>query len=183
MDTLRGQLLIAPPHLTDPNFSQAVVLMIQHDEHGAFGLVLNRPSNRSISEIWSQVSGEACASRAPLHVGGPVAGPLVVLHQRESLADVEVVSGVYCSTRPEMLDEIVQHEEPHTRFFAGYAGWAGGQLEGELQTGSWLTVPASAQHVFFETSRSLWKNVFKGIVDDTSFPGSGGPETQDPSVN
>jgi len=183
MDTLRGQLLIAPPHLTDPNFSEAVVLMIQHDEQGAFGLVLNRPSSQSIADIWSQVHGDPCASKAPLHVGGPVTGPLVVLHQRENCADVEVVTGVYCSTRPEMLDEIVQQEEPHTRFFAGYAGWAGGQLEGELQTGSWLTVPASAQHVFSVTTRSLWKNVFKEIVDDTSFPGSGGPATTDPSLN
>ncbi len=183
MQSLRGQLLIAPPHLADPNFAKAIVLIVQHDEGGAFGLVLNRPTEKTIAEVWKQIRGEACTRRDRVHVGGPVPGPLLLLHQDAQTGDAEVLDGVFCCAEIEMLEERVQDLEAAMRFYAGYAGWGGGQLEAELQTGSWLTVRASAEHVFSVPHRDLWEQVFKQIVDATSLPPGFRPKTDDPLSN
>ena len=92
MDSLRGQLLIAPPHLTDPNFAKTVVFIVQHDTEGAFGLVLNRPSDTGIHEVWEKMRGRRCARRDFLYVGGPVQGPLMLLHGDPFAGDAEVMA-------------------------------------------------------------------------------------------
>lgn len=184
VDSLRGQLLIAPAYLSDPNFSRAVVLMIQHDDEGAFGVILNRPTGRSIAEIWTEVRGEACDCREQVHVGGPVAGPLVALHTEPALGDLPVVDGVYCSMSTEKIEEIVAEDRKLVRFYAGYAGWGGGQLEGELSTGSWLTVRASASSVFHTPDDELWSRATREASGTDAMPRfDGGPGGNDPSLN
>jgi putative transcriptional regulator len=184
MDSLRGQLLIAPPYLADPNFSHSVVLMIQHDEEGAFGVILNRPSGRTIRDVWSELRDTPCGCAQAVHVGGPVTGPLVALHTEPALGDIQVVDGVWCSMSAEKIEEIVRDDRRYVRFYAGYSGWGGGQLEAELQTGSWLTTDATAENVFHTTQEDLWQTVVRRAAGGETFPRMrGDAEGGDPAMN
>src|SRR5690606_1584174 len=133
-----GHFLIASHELRDPNFFHTVVLIVRHNEDGALGLVLNRPTKAQIKEVWRQVSDTPCCTDERLHVGGPVEGLLMALHCQPLLADLEIIPGVYYSADPDQLKELVQQTEGPLRFFVGYAGWSAGQLERELREGSWL---------------------------------------------
>ena len=161
MDSLKGQLLIAPAHLSDPNFAHAVVLMIQHDAEGAFGVILNRPSGRSIRDVWLQVRGAPCDCEQQVHVGGPVTGPLVALHKEPALSEMRVLPGVFCTMSAERIEELVGEPRSLIRFYAGYSGWGSGQLESELETGSWLTTDARSEEVFEVPDDELWPRVVK----------------------
>lgn len=184
MDSLRGHLLIAPPYLADPNFSHAVVLVIQHDDEGAFGVVLNRPSGRSIREVWQEVRGAPCRCDQPVNVGGPVTGPLVALHGEPALGEVVVAEGLYCTMGAEGIEEIVDDDRRRVRFYAGYSGWGAGQLEAELQTGSWLTLPAKATYVFDLGEDALWPQVTREAAGAGAMPPLDfGEDRGDPSRN
>jgi putative transcriptional regulator len=163
MRSLRGHFLVASPHLTDPNFYRTVVLMIQHDKHGALGLVLNRMTNSTVGQLWETLTKEPCPNSQRVNQGGPVQGPLMALHAEPSLADEEILPGVYFASRGEYLTQIVGHTDLAFRLFVGYAGWAGGQLEGELEAGGWLTATASREEVFADASDDLWRNVISRI--------------------
>lgn len=156
---LKGHLLIASAALVDPNFRHTVVLMVHHDGDGALGLVLNRPSEMSLHELWEKIAETPCESEQNLYVGGPVEGPLMALHTHADLSEVEVLDGVYFSVQKENLNEIVTRDDASFRLFVGNAGWAGGQLEAELEEGSWFILKAEASHVF-EPNDDLWRRVF-----------------------
>ncbi len=167
---LGGQLLIAPAHMTDPNFSRTVVLMIQHDPGGAIGVVLNRPTPQSLATIWEHVAEGTCTRDLPLHAGGPVAGPLVALHGDSHEADVAIAEGLYCTLATDRVVRLVKGNVKSLRLFAGYAGWGRGQLEGELQTGSWLTIDADRELVFDVDDGDLWRMAFRRASSPDVFP-------------
>src|SRR5215469_11256802 len=98
MDSLQGHFLIASPQLQDPNFFRSVVLLVQHNDQGALGVILNRPLDMTIQEAWPQVSEEPCNAEGPLHEGGPCRGPLMVLHTDEPLSQLKVCDGIYFNT-------------------------------------------------------------------------------------
>ena len=175
MSSLQGHFLVASPHLPDPNFYRTVVLMVQHDQQGAVGLILNRITNSTIGELWETVVKEPCASRQPVNHGGPVQGPLMALHTDEARADAEVLPGVYLASRDEYLKQLVEQDQQPFRLFVGYAGWAGGQLESELEVGGWLTAPATCDDVFSEAD-DLWRR-----IAEPHRPGYSGPRGQDPA--
>ena len=162
MRSLAGHLLVAAPDLKDANFCRTVVLIIRHDEDGAVGLVLNRPTNSTVREIWTMIVEAPCEMAGPVYWGGPVAGPLMALHADPELSESAVVDGVHFATRKEQLNRLVRDAEPAARIFSGYSGWAAGQLEGELKVGGWMTLPASYDFVFGETD-SLWKKASQAI--------------------
>ena len=153
MDSLRGQLLIASPGLVDPNFHRSVVLVTHHDEEGAMGLVLNRPSATAVAdavpELEDLVEGDQW-----VYVGGPVEpGAALLLAELE---DPEQATAV-------VFDDIgFPPEEPEPgstrrlRVFAGYAGWTAGQLEAELDESAWIVTPAEREDVFSEDADELW---------------------------
>lgn len=162
MDLLAGNFLIASPHLPDPNFYRSVVLIIQHNDEGAFGVILNRPTDKTASEIWELFSDEPCSYEQPIYLGGPVAGPLIALHSDISLSEAEVLPGVHLSTDRSNLESLVrQHIQP-LRLFVGYSGWAADQLEGELEVGGWLTSRAVREDVFADHD-SIWNQVASRI--------------------
>ena len=161
MDSIAGQLLVASRHLRDPNFVRTVVLMVQHEEEGALGVVLNRPGDKQIANIWEKTGHAPCANDELIYVGGPVPGPLMAVHTLERLSEREIVPGVFFATHRDALDELVRREEPF-RLFAGHAGWGSGQLEGELEVGGWLTTPATRQDVFCDP-QMVWKTVTQRI--------------------
>ena len=139
--------------------------MIQHDEEGALGLILNRPTNQNVAEVWELISDENCECDQPLNVGGPVSGPLMALHTNEALSESEVIPGVFLATDREILDQLVESEQDPFRIFSGYAGWGPQQLDQELESGGWLVTPATIGMVFYELD-DLWKQITSEIGED-----------------
>lgn len=165
MKSLAGHLLVASPHLLDPNFVRTVVLMIHHTEQGAFGVVLNRPADNSIKELWTQVAETPCETDDHVNVGGPVSGPLMAIHTDPDLSELEILPGLYFAAQRDHLEKLVGQTLRPFRVFVGHSGWAGGQLEGELEQGSWLTTPATIDYVFFKEP-DLWKHVSQRIGEE-----------------
>jgi len=160
-DRLPGHFLVSHIDLSDPNFQRTVVLLISHDETGAFGLVVNRPSPFQAGQVVEGLDGSS-ASEIPVYVGGPVERQvLFILHAPfpESVAAAPQqfpVKGVVFepATRP------VVEERPEVRFYAGYSGWGPGQLEGELKADSWVVIPASPEIVFHPDGAAAWEKAF-----------------------
>lgn len=147
MDSLQGQLLIASAKLVDPNFVRSVIVMVQHGDEGALGLIVNRPLDTTMKEVSEKALDIPCEVDGVLHQGGPCEGPLMVVHTHETASDMEVFPGVFFTTDKNKIEWLMQHNEGAIKFFVGYAGWAPGQLEGEIETESWLIAPADARHV------------------------------------
>lgn len=162
MNSLRGHFLVASPHLVDPNFYRSVVLMVQHDDSGAFGLILNRPTGKTIRDVWKLVSDEPCECESPIFLGGPVRGPLAAVHAHEEQSNIEVLPEVYYTVEDKALSELLHEDTDSYRIFIGYSGWAPGQLEKELDAGGWLKTTASAEDVFGEPHR-LWQKISRRI--------------------
>jgi putative transcriptional regulator len=162
MESLEGQLLVASPQLQDPNFARSLVLLVQHNKEGAFGLVLNRPIAKTIQELWREVGSAPCHSHQPVYLGGPVPGPLMALHDRSDLAETQPAPGVFFAAKKQHLDELVLTESPAYKLFVGHSGWGAGQLESELHQGAWRTMPANAEYVF-STDEVLWETIFREI--------------------
>ncbi|ROR32732.1 YqgE/AlgH family protein [Inmirania thermothiophila] len=158
-----GNLLVAAPHLRDPNFVHTVVLLVSHGG-GTMGLVLNRPSRVSVAEALPDIA--ALAGREdPLYIGGPVARGVVSVLARsaEALPKArEVIPGVWMSLSREALGAALARPETPWRAYAGYAGWAPGQLEAEIARGDWRVVPARAEDVFAADPEGLWRRLAYG---------------------
>ena len=183
MDSLRGQFLVASPHLPDPNFSRSVVLILQHNPSGAVGVILNRPTDNSIEDLWKHVTDESCSVDGLVHAGGPVAGPLMALHTDPDLSERQVLPGLYVATDRDALTQLIQGDESEFRLYSGYAGWSAGQLEEELRVGGWLTAPGS-QSLLFSDCEQLWKRVLDSIGSDILSAVVGKKAMpQDPSMN
>jgi putative transcriptional regulator len=170
MDGWAGHLLIAPAWMSDPNFAHSVVLLLHHDATGAFGLVLNRPTETRVDEVWRQATGGRCALEAALFLGGPVPGPLLALHDRVEAADRMALDGIYMTSDPERLAELLAHPPESLRVFAGYSGWGEGQLEHELQDAAWVTTPARTGDVFGLPSDDLWRTVLRRATGEIHDP-------------
>ena len=161
MDTLQGLFLIASPHLRDPNFGQSVVLMLEHHDEGALGIVINRDSQLALRDVWCQVADSPCDCDVCVSFGGPVQGPMIALHGHPQFSESEIVPGVYVATERDTLCGLVDQNLQPFRVFTGYAGWGPGQLESELEAGGWLTIAGNAQHVFRSDVTSLWQEVLQ----------------------
>ncbi|GAB3768626.1 putative transcriptional regulator [Nocardioides ginsengisegetis] len=163
-----GMLLVATPALLDPNFADTVVLLLDVDENGALGVVLNRPSGVPVAEVLADW-GDVVAEPEVLFHGGPVSteGALAVALLR---ADDDVPVGFRAVDGAEgrlgLVDldtpvELVDGSLDGLRIFAGYAGWGAEQLEGEIEEGSWYVVPALAPDVFRCDPTDLWRDVLR----------------------
>jgi len=162
MKTLAGQFLVASPYLRDPNFAQAVVLMLQHEEQGALGVVLNRPGDKTVDEVWAMIGNDPCDCDQLVHVGGPVPGPLIAIHDQSTFAEKEILPKLFMSMQKDAIDLIVRRSGAQFRLFSGHAGWGAGQLENEMRVGGWLTTPANFSAVFSD-AELLWKSVCEDI--------------------
>jgi putative transcriptional regulator len=169
--------------LPDSNFYRTVVLIIHHDEQGAFGVVLNRPADNTIAEIWEAVGEEPCYSAQQVNVGGPVSGPLMALHTNQSWSESEILPGIHFAAHKDHLNEIVKNSEERFRIFSGYSGWAPGQLESELKYGGWMVLPASEDYIF-GNPEDMWRKasqeIGRGITDPLV---NRGRSPDDPSWN
>jgi putative transcriptional regulator len=169
MDTLEGRLLVASPRLPDPNFHHSVVLIIQHNDQGAFGLILNRATDSSVGEIWSMVTSETIDNDAAVHFGGPVAGPLLALHTDRHSVEKQILPGLYFCTQKDHLTRVVMESAASFRLYSGYSGWGPGQLEGEIKGGGWMTLPAREEFIFGDPD-GMWKRAAQEIGEDITRP-------------
>ena len=168
MGKFEGKLLIAVPDLQDMNFLRTVVLVLHHDQFGASGVVLNRPTDTQVSDLLPQLELPAesvMTLTERLHVGGPVDGPLIVLHDDRDLSEESVITDVFISTRRDLVEQLLATDGLEMRLFTGYSGWAAGQLENEVDHGGWLILDAHRDHVFGGAD-GLWKVVCDEFGDD-----------------
>ena len=162
--TLAGQLLIALPSLSDPNFSRSVTLICQHDADGAMGVVVNRPSEYDLDEVFRQMgiepADDGMATRKVVS-GGPVHPERgFVLHDGDRGWDssLAIATGLYVTTSRDVLEAIARGEGPGQSMVAlGCAGWGAGQLEQELLEDSWLTAPVDPALLFSLPLEARWQ--------------------------
>lgn len=152
---LEQQMLLAMPGMADSNFAGSVTLMCQHNEAGAIGITINRLSTFSLGEIFSQLQldcGDEMVRNLPVLEGGPVATDRgFVLHspQQGYESSMEVSTEIMVTTSRDVLADIAAGSGPEKYIVAlGYAGWGGGQLEGEMKANAWLSVSADTDIVF-----------------------------------
>jgi putative transcriptional regulator len=159
--SLTGQLLVASPGLLDPNFRRTVVLVTEHNEDGAAGLVLNRPTDAEVSDVVPQLES-LVDDGEPIFMGGPVQ-PNGVLVLGEFLDPADAAVPLFGSLGFPSL-EIPEEIVPLTtrrRIFAGYAGWGSGQLEDELAREDWILEEAKNDDAFTESPDELWADVLR----------------------
>jgi putative transcriptional regulator len=159
-ESVAGQLLLASPSLRDPNFMRTVVLIGVHNEDGAMGVVLNRPSAVTVSEAVPQLQG-AVDELEPVYVGGPVQPTSVVCLAEfldPSQAELLVLGRIGFPAPDAAIEELAE-TTARTRVFAGFAGWGEGQLDAEIDQGDWIAQAALPDDVFSELPAELWSTV------------------------
>jgi putative transcriptional regulator len=162
VESLQRHLLIASPTLSDPNFHRAVILIAHHDEEGAMGIILNRPTAATVGEAVPEVE-EIVGGESAVFAGGPVATEGVVV-----LAELTDPSLAALRVDDELGFVALGAENAHVasatrraRAFAGHAGWGPGQLERELEEQSWIVEPARHADAFSDDPEALWSEVLR----------------------
>ncbi len=151
---MAGHLLIASPKMLDPKFHRAVLLILNHSENGAMGVVLNRPLPVNVPELWKALGDTVEVGDDRAHLGGPLSGSITVLHdvkRQESQGRIYVLEK--CDQLAKLLDAL--HDESY-RFFIGHAGWSKGQLEAEIENGLWMSIPGVPALIFEQPANDMW---------------------------
>jgi putative transcriptional regulator len=157
----KGVLLVASPSLEDPNFRQAVVLVVEHGSEGTVGLILNRSTNVLLSKALPDIAALK-ATNHRLYAGGPVEPTrfLLLFRLKEPPADARsIFDGVYLGRTPKALEDIITRAKPTESFraFAGFAAWAPRQLEAEMRLGAWAILPPDSSSIFDKDTATLWQ--------------------------
>lgn len=160
--SLEGHLIIASPRMLDPRFHQAVVLILNHDENGAMGVVLNRPLPVNLPELWTALGDTVQVGDGRAHLGGPLAGSITVLHDvkhtKKSQGRIYVLKK--CDQFSKLLGAL--NDESY-RFFVGHAAWSQGQLEAEISGGLWKSIPGTPALIFEHPACDLWLAAMRAI--------------------
>ena len=166
MTSLRGNLLIAAPALVDPNFRRTVVLVGEHSEEGALGVVLNRTSETPVDEAVPELA-LLVEGMGDVHVGGPVQpSAIVVLADFEEPPDAEALVVDSVGFLPAEVDPDALGPVRRARVYVGYAGWGPGQLDAEIAASAWLTVPPDAGLVFETPPEAMWETAIRSLGID-----------------
>jgi putative transcriptional regulator len=180
-DFLKNQFLIAMPSMEDENFSHTVSLLCEHNDHGAIGLIINRPTDLRLSEMMEQMGmeHEALDGEVIVYWGGPVQPERgFVVHRRPGGWEscLEVDDDLYITTSRDILKAIGQGEGPQEYFVVlGYAGWGEGQLEKEILHNAWLNTTIDQQILFHTPARERWQAATRLLgVEVTQLAGNAG---------
>jgi putative transcriptional regulator len=164
MESLRGKLLLASPTMSDPNFARSVILIAEHTEEGAMGLVLNRPAETTVADAVPDLEWLAGDGDAGVWVGGPVSpASVIVLAEFEDPARAALIVEDDLGFVPAEIDDRDEFASGvrRVRVFAGHSGWGPGQLEAELEEDSWIIEPAKRGDVFNADPEALWSQVLR----------------------
>ena len=155
---------MSTPGLSDPNFDRAVVLLLEHDEDGALGVILNRPSTTPVGEVlpsWQDLSSEPPV----VFGGGPVDGTAAIClgSTRPGVvnAAVQAISPTLGVVDLDSDPALLAADVAYVRIFAGYAGWGAGQLDAEIDAGGWFVVPCLPPDPFTAAPATLWRTVLR----------------------
>lgn len=174
--SLAGSFIISDANLHDPNFRHSVILIINHDEDGAFGIVVNQRLDATLGQVLPGFAGSA-AGGLPIHRGGPVQ-PQYLFAIYSGLPDLirsdhvtEPIEHVTFEPAFQSLsdylksewEELKIEERPPVNLYAGYSGWSAGQLEGELRHEAWIVRPAAAKHVFTDDPDNGWRDALSEL--------------------
>ena len=169
------------PQLVDPNFNRTVVLLCQHSDRGAFGLVVNRPlitSGPVVVEVRAETGAaeprtvRSSEAELQMWVGGPVEPQRswILVGDDEDVVEearVQIADGLYLSTSPDLLQRLMGPEPPaRTRFIVGYSGWGPGQLDAEIQESAWLISDVDRELIFNTPADRLWEASIRRIGAD-----------------
>lgn len=167
--SLQGKLLVAACHLRDPNFYKTAVLIVEHGEGGAMGLVINRPTSISVTRALSE-HFELPERGELVYYGGPVEpAALFVIHNAGDIDnDSPIIPGLYVGSSAEAFEKVVRSAAKpdgklRFRIYSGCAGWAPKQLENELAQGDWFVLPATAETVFAEDPYRVYDTLIHQI--------------------
>jgi putative transcriptional regulator len=157
MKSLQGHFLVAAAQQLDANFAQAVILVAGHTEQAAFGVIVNDPSEKRGRLPRPE---PACfpGTQARLFRGGPITGPLMALHMKASLGERQLLPGVFFSRKERNVLRLMWRAERQCKIFTSYAGWGPGQLDCDVQRGTWRVVPATPEQIFSDAS-DLWEQL------------------------
>jgi putative transcriptional regulator len=176
--SLAPGFLIAMPKLGDPNFHRSVVLMIEHNDEGSMGLVLNRPAPLTLAELGKGQKLTVATSRTDqaVFVGGPVEPYRgFVLHDADKIGEkVEVMPGLFLSVTSDALKPLLAMDDVRMRFCLGYSGWGPKQLEREMAQGAWLFTEAVAAAALDSEAEALWGETLKSMGVDPAMLVVGG---------
>lgn len=168
----RPTLLLSMPQMQDPNFARTVVLLCDYLPDGAFGLVINRQTDFSASEMVKLDPPVVPGNHLPLFIGGPVQperGWILVAEPPTEADFRTVVDGLYLSSSPSLLRRILEASpEPRARVVAGYAGWGPGQLDDELAQSAWLMADVELDLVFEINAALMWETAIRRLGADPS---------------
>jgi len=171
--SLINQLLIAMPGMADPNFSTTVTLICEHNDEGALGIIINRPLTLKLSGLFEQLSVEdpdPSAAGNPVLSGGPVGTERgFVLHGPEQHYEntLSVSDDIQLTLSRDIIDAMASGQGPDKSLVAlGYAGWEAGQLEQEMLSNSWLSVPATPELVFDTPFADRWDSAARTLGID-----------------
>jgi putative transcriptional regulator len=159
----KGKLLVASDGLRDPNFAETVVLLVEYNEQGAMGVILNRATRVKLSELLPRIKGLKQRGD-PIYEGGPVERSEILMLLRSTQEPEHsraVFADVYLSSSADLLKRLAaesSRDNAPFRVYSGYAGWASGQLEAEVGAGGWHIFPASAAVVFAPEPGGLWRD-------------------------
>jgi len=162
-----GKFLVARRDLDGSYFGRSIIYLIEHDGDGTLGLIVNRHSNIRLSEAMPDIEAERAQSHA-LHYGGPVGlQMLFVLVRGNSVpgAMTHVAEDIYVGSDQRIIEAIMTARLPsnEVRFYLGYSGWAGGQLNSELERGSWHVVAADTNAIFTDEADTLWYQLIEQL--------------------
>jgi putative transcriptional regulator len=170
-DPFRASLLLSMPQLQDPNFAHSVVLLCDYGPEGAFGLVLNRPTDVPATSMVRLDPPIIGGNDMPLWIGGPVEPQRGwILLGDEPVVEFRCIrDGLYLSTSPSLLREVLERQPaPRARVLAGYAGWGPGQLDDELAQSAWLMADVDLDIVFDVPAPAMWETAIRRLGADPS---------------
>lgn len=168
---LSGCLLVANPSYPNPQFSKDVFLITWHQEQVSIGVLLNRCLSSDLRTVWTQLVGgdskpvsEEAVQHIPVHYGGPLAGPVIVLHCRPEFAEAEASPGVYLAAQIPTLRKLRRIAARDCRWLVGHSAWQESDLERQIESGMWYPIPATPDLVFAEPDE-IWSRAIRRVGD------------------
>jgi putative transcriptional regulator len=181
VDSLAPALLIAVPQLLDPNFHHSVVLLIEHSDEGALGVVVNRFSTVKVGEVMENLGFEYGGDpEVTVLVGGPVqpeSGMVIHAEGNEPADSRPVTDSIFVGSTLAALRRLFRGPRSRAIFLLGHAGWGAGQLEGEIEAGAWIPVPVSETLIFDADRPGLWERALREQGIDPRFLVRGDSDT------
>lgn len=166
---LSGSLLAAHPSMQDPNFSRAVILLSAHsEEEGAFGVVINRPTGKTLGEVNGDFAYGPLAN-VPVYSGGPVNSDQMLLAAWQWDKDGGSFKLYFGISEEKARDFVREHPDVEVRGFLGYSGWTEGQIEGELAANAWVVSPIVDDIIAAQDEEDIWRSILSRVRPELLF--------------